>query len=213
MPALHVIKDLPLDPNREALRLAIQNVAAAERAIDDVREAQARLQSREIDAGRRVENARKALAQAQTDGQQSRLEFLMGRKVEDAHRLEGLRRELDAAIAEERALATDDEQILKAELARCRENLRIAEHMRTEAIADLLRPAAKEIVDKIRSLRQEAATLHRALDSFPVGALDVETTVFSYLNPEPSYDLADQVAQVSAALAKDADAPLPPRVI
>jgi hypothetical protein len=199
----------PLDPNREALRLAIANVAQCNSAIDDVRAAQARLQSREIDASRRVENARKALEQAQSDGQANRLEYLMGRKVEDAHRLEGLRRELDAAIAEESALAIDDEDILKAELARVSESLRIFQVLRTNAIAEVLRPVALRLVDRIRALRQEAANLHKALDSFPPGALDDDLISFRHLNPEGEYTVADQVAHVIAQLTQDADAIVP----
>lgn len=211
MSATHLRAVEPPDPARERLRDAINTLAATERAVDEVRQAHQRLYARSMAASRRLREAQAVIAEAHESGQKNRLGYLMGdASAVGARRVEELKRDVDAAAAEESTIA-GDRRLLDDEIARRNGELRAKASQRDDAVAEVLRPSAEAMLAEIRALRQRAATLEHALSEFPPGTFEFGFPARNVLGHgvEPDKDFASRITAAAAKLAVDADAEIP----
>jgi hypothetical protein len=197
-----------LAADRERLRAAIARVNTAEQAVTLAEQARALTHSAYLSALRSLDTARDALREAEADNQQHRVAHLLG-EMTGAPALSELRRAIELAETVA-AGARSDEELLDAEIRRRRQALDLATHDRDQAVAEVLRPAAEALQQRIRDALAAVAALRGALAVFPLDCLP------AYWDAATTY--AEDVAlnmrwrDVIETLTTDADAPIPEEI-
>jgi hypothetical protein len=168
MPAPQLRAVSPDDP-RAKLRDAISRVVAAQTAITQAEAARDRVHGQYLAALRSLDVAKDALRSAEADNQQHRVAHLLG-EMTGAPALSDLRRavELAETVA---AGARSDEQLLDDEIRRRRTALDFATTARSQAISDVLRPAAAGLLQRLADHLTAAAGLRGALHTLPLDCL------------------------------------------